>query len=418
MNKKAYSTIDLKACRNTQTGTKMRFVFFHEATESFSYFSDEIAEELRRRGHETFTLDLLHPDLPNHSLQEFTVFCTKKIDAAICIDRIGIHNDYYINLWDLMGTCAVNILMDHPLRFHPTMEKHPAKYIQLCPDTDHVFYVNKFFPNIEHVEFLSHAGTPDFEPLIPYQEKKYDIFFSATYYAPDSQLHELEEYICPKDSPLYQIYMQIADYLLSHTSKTLEQSVVDVLTMNQMDLSDNACKTIMRGISPIDWMVRMYYRERVIKILLDAGFHVHVLGRGWENHPSAGAKNLHIINGQRIELAGTFPYMRDSKINLNVMPWFKGGTHDRIFNTMLRHSICLTDSSTWIDSHFTDMEDIALYHLEHLEQLPDIADFWLNHPEEAENLIAKAYHKASENYTWKNCVDSILESLKRNYQIQ
>ena len=123
----------------------MRFVFFHEATDSFNYFSDEIAEELHRRGHETFTLDLLHTDLPNHSLQEFTTFCAEKIDVVICIDRIGIHNDYYINLWDLMGTCAVNILMDHPLRFHPTMEKHPAKYIQLCPDTDHVAYVNKYF---------------------------------------------------------------------------------------------------------------------------------------------------------------------------------------------------------------------------------------------------------------------------------
>ena len=199
----------------------MRFVFFHEETDSFNYFSDKIEEELRRRGHETFTLDILDTDLPNHSLQDFTAFCAEKIDAVICIDRIGIHNDYYINLWDLMGICAVNILVDHPLRFHPTMEKPPTKYIQFCPDTDHVAYVNHYFPDIEHTEFLSHAGTPDHESPIPYQDKKYDIFFSATYYTPDSQLHALEKYVCPKDSPLYQIYMQIADYLLSHTDKTL-----------------------------------------------------------------------------------------------------------------------------------------------------------------------------------------------------
>lgn len=396
----------------------MRFVLFYEATESFNYFSDEIAAELRRRGHEAFLLDLLNADLPGHSLQEFTSFCNQKIDAVICIDRIGIHNDYYIDLWDLLDACAVNILMDHPLRFHPTMEKHPANYIQLCPDTGHVAYVRKYFPDIEHCEFLPHAGTPDHEPTIFYQDKKYDIFFSATYYTPDSQLHELEKYICPKDSPLYRIYMQITDYLLTHTSTTLEQSVINVLNDNHMDLSDNACRTIMRGISPIDWMVRMYYRERVIKLLTDAGFQVHVLGRGWENHPSAGNKNLHIINGQRIKLAETFPYMRDARINLNVMPWFKGGTHDRIFNTMLRHSICLTDPSTWIESHYTDTEDIVLYHLEDLAKLPDIAGFWLSHPDQANALISKAYQKTAENYTWINCVDSILESLARNYQIK
>ena len=92
----------------------MRFVLFYETTESFNYFSDEIAAELCRRGHDAFILDLLHADAPLHSMQEFTAFCGQKVDAAICFDRIGIHNEHYIGLWNLLGTCAVNILMDHP----------------------------------------------------------------------------------------------------------------------------------------------------------------------------------------------------------------------------------------------------------------------------------------------------------------
>lgn len=394
----------------------MRFVLFYENINSFNYFVNQISEELRGRGHEAFILDLLHTDAPTHSLQELTAFCGQKIDAVISMDRIGIHNDYYINLWNLLGACCVNILMDHPLRFHPTMERHPDKYIQFCPDNDHVSYVKKYFPEVQHVEFLPHAGTIDTKPPIPYAEKEYDIFFSATYYSPEVKLGELEQYVCPKDSPLYQIYMQIAEYLLTNTSITLEQAVLDVLAANQMDLNNDFVRTIMRGMTPVDWMVRMHYRSRVIQILVDAGFHVHVLGRGWENHPSAGADNLHIMNG-RIDFAETFPYICNAKINLNVMPWFKAGTHDRIFNTMLRHSVCLTDSSSWIDTHYTDREDIVLYQLDHLEKLPEIADFWLAHPAEAENLIERAKKKTSENFVWKNCVDSILESLDRNYNI-
>jgi spore maturation protein CgeB len=84
---------------------------------------------------------------------------------------------------------------------------------------------------------------------------------------------------------------------------------------------------------------------------------------------------------------------------------------------MLRRSICLTDSSTWIDSHFTDGEDIVLYDLKELEKLPDIAAYWLEHHEEAEALIEKGYQKTLQHYTWSNCVDSILESLHRNYGI-
>ena len=120
----------------------------------------------------------------------------------------------------------------------------------------------------------------------------------------------------------------------------------------------------------------------------------------------------------RINLADTFAYMRNARINLNVMPWFKEGTHDRIFNTVLRHSICLTDSSTWIDAHYEDGKDIVLYDLNQMEKLPEIADYWLNHPIEAQELLEKAYQKTAQNYTWVNCVDSLLESLARNYGIQ
>ena len=393
----------------------MRFVLFYESTESFNYFTDEIAKELAGRGHETFILDLINMTRPSHSMQELMTFCERKVDAIVCFNRAGIHNDTFISLWDTMDACTLHILMDHPLRLHPTMEKHPRKYIQFCPDEEHVTYVKRYFPNVEHIEFLAHAGTPDDKPPIPYADKKFDIVFSATYYTPESMLPNLEE-LFPKDSSMYDIFMQIEKDLIANTEKSLIQSVLDILDANNMPLSDNAVKTIMRNMTPIDWMVRMHYRGKVVEALVDAGLDVHVLGRGWKNHPSAGAENLHILS-DRINLADTFDYMRDARINLNVMPWFKEGTHDRIFNTMLRHSICLTDSSTWIDSHYEDGKDIVLYDLRQLDKLPEIADYWLRHPDEAQTLITNACGKTAQNYTWVNCVDSILESLERCYGI-
>lgn len=394
----------------------MRFVLFYESTESFNYFTDEIAGELVRRGHETFILDLINMARPSHSMQELMTFCEQKVDAIVCFNRAGIHNDTFIGLWDTMDACTLHILMDHPLRLHPTMEKHPRKYIQFCPDEEHVAYVKRYFPNVEHIEFLAHAGTPDDKPPIPYADKKYDIVFSATYYTPESMLPDLEA-LFPKDSSMYDIFMQIEKDLIANTEKSLIQSVLDTLNANNMPLSDNAVKTIMRNMTPIDWMVRMHYRGKAVEVLVDAGLDVHVLGRGWKNHPSAGADNLHILS-DRINLADTFDYMRDARINLNVMPWFKEGTHDRIFNTMLRHSICLTDSSTWIDSHYEDGKDIVLYDLRQLDKLPEIADYWLHHPDEAQTLINNACEKSAQNYTWVNCVDSILESLERCYGIK
>ena len=39
----------------------MRIVLFYSDVESFNFFSDVLAEELRKRGHETFILNLLNP---------------------------------------------------------------------------------------------------------------------------------------------------------------------------------------------------------------------------------------------------------------------------------------------------------------------------------------------------------------------
>ena len=66
----------------------------------------------------------------------------------------------FIELWDSMDTVALNILMDHPLRFHPTMQKHPRNYLQFCCDDNHVDYVKKYFGGtVGRVEFMPHAGT-------------------------------------------------------------------------------------------------------------------------------------------------------------------------------------------------------------------------------------------------------------------
>ena len=105
--------------------------------------------------------------------------------------------------------------------------------------------------------------------------------------------------------------------------------------------------------------------------------------------------------------------MADAKVNLNVMPWFKAGTHDRIFNIFLQHSLPLTDTSSWIDENYVDGEEIALYDLDDLEQLPQIAGQLLNDAERTKEMIRKGYEKTKRNYTWVNCVDQILSAVER-----
>ena len=124
----------------------MRFVLFYSDVESFNYFTDRIVEELNKKNHECFVLDLRDMSRSGeHSFERFNSFLEKKADAAIAFDGLGIKDRIFVELWDSMNTLAINILMDHPLRFHPTMLRHPRRYIQFCCDRNHVEYVKKYF---------------------------------------------------------------------------------------------------------------------------------------------------------------------------------------------------------------------------------------------------------------------------------
>lgn len=386
---------------------------FYSGVESFNYFTEQIHAELLRRGHEVFILDLRNPPEGDaHSYENFTRFAEGRVDVVISFDGLGIKEELFVELWNVKDAAVVNILMDHPLRFHPTMEHHPKRYIQFCCDRNHVAYVKQYFAeHVEHVAFMPHAGTlPEMEEIIPFEKRRYDILFSGTYYRPEEQLLKINQWFA-EGSTMNQFYRIMAEYMLAHSRVTTEQAVLDTLKQLGMEISDSQLKTIFRCAEPLDWMIRMYQREKVVQTLAEAGFELWLLGRGWENHPSAGLTNVHRID-DRIPFAKTLPYMADAKVNLNVMPWFKAGTHDRIFNILLQHSVPLTDTSSWIDENYVDGEDIALYDLEHLEQLTQIAEVLLNDSQRTKEIIRKGYEKTKKKYTWENCVDQILAAVE------
>lgn len=398
----------------------MRIVLFYSETESFNFFSDQLAKELQTRGHETFILNLPPSfDGSAHSFDNFSKFVSQKVDAAICFDGLGTMDDTFIGLWDAWQTVLVDILMDPPLRFHSTLKKHPQNYLLFCCDWDHVEYVKKYFgTEVSHVDFMPHVGViPDEnESRIPYAEKKYDILFSGTYYTPENFFLNIEKQF-PKDSLIYTLYQYVFDCLKENPDLTMEQAMLYTMEKLALHVEPEHLKNLLHCSESVDWAIRMYERGRVVQTLAEAGFELYLLGRGWENHSSAGYPNVHHISG-RVPYAETLPYMADAKINLNVFPWFKAGTHDRIFNTLLRHSVPLTDSSRWVMENFTDGEDIALYDLKHLERLPDIVSGLLGDCAHAEAMIQKGYEKVLHNFTYSNCTDWILDAIEKHYNIR
>lgn len=387
----------------------MRIIMFYSEVESFNFFTDQLAGEFRAGGHEVFIFDFRNP---MNSYGGFAQFLLGGADAVVCFDGWGLRDDVFIEIWDKYQAVAVDILMDHPLRFHPVLEKHPKNYLLFCCDRNHVEYVRKYFSRtVSQVSFMPHVGVlpPSDAPVIPYEERKYDLLFCATYYRPEDKFTEIRQ-VFTENSDLHRFYQAMYDLFLEDSTVTTEQAVVDTLEKFGWTVPDETLKNILRCSEYVDWAIRMYQREQIVKILAKADIPLHLLGRGWENHPSVKRPNVHHIDN-RIPYGQTLPYMADARINLNVMPWFKAGTHDRIFNILLQHSLPLTDSSSWIDENFTDNVDIKLYDLKHPERIPDMVHALLKDSGQAEEIIQKGYEKTAGRFTWSHCAAWILEAI-------
>ena len=397
------------------TGQKLRIVQFYSGTESFNFFTDRLTEELQKRGHEVFICDL--DDISSqteHSYDHLNQFLSQKVDVVICFDGIGTREDQFIRQWDRHQAIVLDILMDPPFRFHPTLEKHPKRYMLFCCDQEHVAYVKKYFSReVPDAAFMPHFGTLNETdaPIVPYEERKYDILFSASYYHPQSQMERIKEQF-PDRPDMWRFYQQMFEELVKDSTLTIEKAVLGTLRQFDLSVSDEMLKMLLNRSVFVDWAIRMYHRGRVVTALAEAGLELYLLEPGWEDHPSAGYPNVHRL-GVQVPYRETLRYMSDARINLNVMPWFKAGTHDRIFNTLLQHSLPLTDPSGWLTEHFTDGEDIVFYDLDHLEQLPGQAAQLLADQDRAKAIIQKGYEKVSRELTWSDCVDQILEAAEQ-----
>ena len=162
--------------------------------------------------------------------------------------------------------------------------------------------------------------------------------------------------------------------------------------------SEEELKKAMAALTFIDLYVRYTFRGRAVQELADAGIKVYVFGDGWELLECRHPENLIIMNSLNSE--GCLKKLCQTKLSLNVMPWFKDGAHDRIFNTMLNGALCLTDSSVYLDEILHDDTDCCVYSLSEMKKLPDIAKELLGDPDRMQRIADSGYELAKAGHTW------------------
>lgn len=393
--------------------------------ETLGYFSEQIASALEAFGYDTYCIDY---ERLYESLEGIRRFAVRGETALLTFNFIGLGDEEIFReeagrfLWEAYDMKYLNILVDHPFYYHAWLVRILPRMTLFCVDREHVAYVKRFYPEIP-VKFLPLAGNVrDGEALLSgeslrtgkilppagtaYKTRAYDLVFTANYVPPA----QLERQICLLDAEYRSFYRGILEDLISDPAQSVDAVMERHIRRELGDVSDCDLRSALGGMVLIDLYVRTYFRGEVVRTLAEQGVRVDVFGAGWEMLSCGKPENI-IRHGGQVTSAVCVEAVRNARLSLNLMPWFKDGAHDRIFTAMLQRTVCVTDDSRYLRGEFADGEGLVYFSLKERERLPERVKTLLHDVQELEEIAEKGFREACAGHTWRERAAELAKEL-------
>ena len=372
-----------------------RIVMVVGGVETLEYFSYQMGKTFAEAGYLVFYYDLKDEVTSAKRLRKFvrtgeTVLVTFNFEGLE--KEPGVYREGIGYVWDEYRIPCYNIAADHPYYYHDRLADLPKEYHHISIDKFQEQYFKEFYPEFHHLGFLPLAGTE-----LPEQgenDRYMDVIMTGNYTPPafcEKHIHWInEEYAA--------FYQGIIDDLIENPNQTVEAAELAACEREMGHTPYDEIRIAMHRMIFIDLYVRNYWRGEAVKVLVDAGIVVDVFGKGWEELECVYPENLH-IHPQTTSLA-CLQHIQHAKVSLNVMPWFKDGAHDRVFNSILNGAVCVSDKSKYLCEELQEGEGVCYYDLKNIVELPHIVQDLLQNENKMQDIVSKGVGKVREQHTW------------------
>ena len=400
-----------------------RIVMMEGGVETLSYFSHQMAGEFQKLGYAVFFYDLKQEESSAGKLRKFirpreTVLVTFNFQGLE--KEAGVYREGIGYLWDTYHIPCYNIAADHPYFYDDRLKDLPEKYRHISIDRRQKAYFEEFYPEYVSRGFLPLAGTGlrqgedeaktgkagaqgtaveteeagaqgDAEQAAPC----YDVILTGNY----TKLSFFEPYINWINEEYAAFYRGIIDDLLEHPACTVEEVALAHCEREMGKESNDQLRIALHKMIFIDLYVRNYWRGKAVRTLVNAGIPVHVVGKGWEEledvrHPEC--LKLH----PQTDSVTCLEMLADAKVSLNVMPWFKDGAHDRVFNSILNGAVCVTDPSCYLEEELHEGEGVCYVALQDMDALPEKVKDLLQNDSWRNEIVRRGRAIVEQKHTW------------------
>jgi hypothetical protein len=313
------------------------------------------------------------------------------------------------NVWREKGVRLYDFFVDHPVWYSRHLDDALPNESFLVIDRLHKEYIHKYYPELKKVYFLPHGGSryardiPDI-PEIPYEKREIPVIYCGSC-QPSGEIFEVIPYFSDQGSSFYQfVFQQMMEEFSADTAEIvwafLKLTGLCLSQEEEMDLIYKAHLCVLP-------LCRRINKIKVVQALAANGIPVEIWGDHWEE---AAAPYPELIKlHERTSSIECERLTADAKISLNILPFFKDGSHERIYLAMLNKTLCVSDKSHYLLEKFEHGRDIVFFNLDQLDVLCDDIKFLLNHPDSAGQIIQNAYEKVAHSQ-WSDRLQTILNN--------
>lgn len=309
-----------------------------------------------------------------------------------------------VYLHDLIEGPKLNFQFDHPVWMNNHYRNLPKDCYILTHDRDYASFIRRYYPKAAGVYVLPPAGSEvpavrqgweNADPEGRTGDRSVDVAFIGTY-------TDYRQYLLPvwQSEPFVRhLAACFLRRMHMYPNEAAEVSLWETLKQKGIVCGDGEYLGVMDGLKSMIYCIMSYYREQVVRTLLEGGIVLDVYGESWRKSPFAKDGRLRIhpaLTPQ--EVPGE---LCRSKVSLNVMAWHKDGFTERIAGSMLCGSVVCTDTSRYLAEHFRDGEELLLFDLQQPGLLPGRIRDILSDEGRRRNMAGLAYARAAEEHTWK-----------------
>lgn len=369
--------------------------------ESKRHFTEKLAEAMRRHGLETLIIDVKEKDLSQSTIQSMRSFTPDFTCSFNSFDPV-VQGTY---LWDFLEIPHASFLVD-PSFYSTALVNSPFSVITCVDRSDCAAVASSGF---ERVFFLPHAVEKELSSP-ENSERIYDVALLGTCYDYETLRARWRNEL---SAPLSKMLEDAADIVLTKDKVSLAEALVTAWNASKLDPVD------------VDFSLLYYYldnytrgKDRIELVRSIKHANVHIFGEmdvdnkiarnGWKHY--VGTQKNVTLHGP-VNFDKGLEIQKRSKIVLNSMPFFRDGTHERIFTGLACGALPLTSESIYLHEQFKENEDLLFYKAAKHAEAGAKVEEWLSNEKRRSEAVAKGRAKVMKHHTWDQRVETLLQSM-------